>query len=248
MQRHLHDHLIAVAALAVIASLAVGCGERRTSPAANHSSLRQDGVLILGTTAETPPFSYVDPESGEIVGIEVDIARTAAAKLGCSFETRRMRFENLLFAVKSGEVDMSASAISITEPRKRDVDFSIPYANDGGMFLYRAGERMPTMILAETMRVAVMEATTYDYYLCSHGIDPVRFDSVVDAFEAVKDQRVDAFLNDGIVVLAAVEASGGTLAASRMETRENFGIAVRKDMPQLKAALDEVIREMREAK
>lgn len=246
MQRHFYDHLRA-AAVAALALLAAGCGERRSSSNAHPSAARPDGVLIFGTTAETPPFSYVDQETGEIRGIEVDIARAAAAKLGCSIEPRLMRLENLLFAVKSGEVDMAAAAISITEPRKADVDFSIPYAYDGGMFLYRAGETMPTMIRAERMRIAVIEGTTYDYYLCSHGIDPVRFYSVVEALEAVRAERVDAFFNDGIVVLAAVEASNGLFAASRTETRERFGIAVRKDMPRLRAALDEVIRERQEA-
>ena len=248
MQRHLHDHLTRLVSLAALA-LVAGCGERvGADVGAGVPFPRANNTLIVVTNAETPQYSYRDKESGEVVGIELDIVRAAAAKLGCQIETRITKFENLLFAVKSGEADMAVSVISITEPRKVDVDFSIPYAVDGGKFLYRAGEPMPTMIRAEKLRIGVVEATTYDRYLCSHGIDPVRFFSQMDAIEALKDKRIDALMNDGIVVMTEAEQSNGMFAASRFETRELFGIAVRKGLPELKAALDETILERRGAK
>lgn len=240
MQQHIHDYLSAAAGLA-LAMLVAGCGERQGGDVSNVA--RTNDAFIVVTTAETPPFTYRDEKTGEIVGIEMDIIRAAAAKFGRSVEARRMMFEELLPTVKSGAADMAASGISITEPRKADVDFSLPYAFDGGKFLYRAGERMPTMIRAETIRVAVLEATTYDFYLCSHGIDPVRFRSFPEAVTTLKSNAVDAVFNDGIVVTASAKESNGALAASRFETRENFGIAIRKELPELKAALNAIIAE-----
>ena len=236
MQRYLHHRLSILAACALVAA-----GAEAQDGRAARLLAAEEPPLIVVTTAETPPYSFVDEATGEIVGIELEIVRAAAAKLGRRVEARRMKFEELLPAVKSGEADMASSGISITAPRKADVDFSIPYAYDGGMFLYRAGERMPTMVLAETMRVAVLEATTYDFYLCFHGIDPTRFRSFPAALKALQANEVDAVFNDSSVVKTAVAASGGTLAASRLETRENFGIAVRKGLNELKDALNETI-------
>ena len=201
--------------------------------------------LVLLTTAEMPPYSYRDKETGEIVGEEIDIAREAAAKLGRPLEVRTAKFPELLPMVSEGKADLAAAEIIITEGRLQSVDFSEPYATEGGMFLYRAGEPMPTMIRAERMRIAVMDASIYDFYLSLHGIDPVRFDSYDVAIKALREKRVDAVFYDSCTVRLVAEASGGELAASRLETRERFGIAIRKGNKELKAALDEVIKARR---
>ena len=168
-------------------------------------------------------------------------SRAAAASLGCRLETRQAKFTDLLVMVSSGEADIAVSGITITEGRRQAVDFSIPYATEGGMFLYRAADPMPTMITAEKMRVGTMDASTYDYYLTSHGIDPIRYDSYVNALADLRARNLDALFFDSCAVRLEAEKSKGELAASRLETRENFGIAVRKGNVRLKKALDAVI-------
>ena len=209
---------------------------------------------MLLTTAEMPPYSYRDKETGEIVGEEIDIAREAAAKLGRPLEIRTAKFPELLPMVSEGKADLAAAEIIITEGRLqsediiisdgsiKSVDCSVPYATEGVIFLFRAGDPMPTMIRAERMRIAVMDSSVYDFYLSFHGIDPVRFDSYDVAIQALREKRVDAVFYDSCTVRLVAEASGGELAASRLETRERFGIAIRKGNKELKAALDEVIK------
>ena len=166
-------HAGLAAALALAALLSAGCGRRANDAPAPPPPARTNDVLVLVTTTDTRPYSYRDEETGEIVGIEIDIARAAAAKLGCRLEIRKEKFPNLLTMVSSGEADLAASGITITEDRLQAVDFSVPYATEGGMFLYRAGEVMPTMIGAEKLRIGTMDASTYDFCLISHGLDPI---------------------------------------------------------------------------
>lgn len=200
----------------------------------------EEAPLVLLTTTDTPPYSYRDEATGEIVGVEIDIARYAADKLGRKLEIRKAKFPELIPMVSSGQADMAASGITITEGRLQAVDFSIPYATEGGMFLYRTGDRMPTMILAETLRVATMDASTYDFYLSAHGIDPIRYDSYPQALADLKAGRLDTVFFDSCAVRLLAE-SDPALSASRLETRENFGIVVGKGNSELKAALDEAI-------
>lgn len=203
----------------------------------------EEAPLVLLTTTDTPPYSYRDEATGEIVGVEIDIARHAADKLGRKLEIRKAKFPELIPMVSSGQADLAASGITITEGRLQAVDFSIPYATEGGMFLYRTGDRMPTMILAETLRVATMDASTYDFYLSAHGIDPIRYDSYPQALADLKAGRLDTVFFDSCAVRLLAE-SDPALSASRLETRENFGIVVGKGNSELKAALDEAIAGM----
>ena len=149
-----------LAACAAAALAAAGCGGE--APAAPE---RTDGPLVLVTTGQTPPYSYRDEATGEIVGTEIEIARAAAGKLGRALEVRVARFPELLPMVGSGEADIAASGITITEGRRQTVDFSVPFATEGGMFLYRAGETAPSVFRAERLRVATIDASTYDFYL-----------------------------------------------------------------------------------
>lgn len=233
-------YTLSAAALVLAALLSAGCSGR-DADATPPPPARTNNVLLLVTTTDTRPYSYCDDETGEIVGLEIDIARAAAAKLGCKLEIRKEKFPNLLTMVSAGEADMAASGITITEGRLQTVDFTVPYATEGGMFLYRAGEEMPTMIRAEKIRIGTMDASTYDFYLTSHGLDPVRYGSYVDAMDDLRAKRLDAMFFDSCAVRIDAENSNGEFAASRLETRENFGIAVRKGDTRLKKALDMVI-------
>jgi polar amino acid transport system substrate-binding protein len=230
------------AACAAVALAVAGCGGGGEGTPAGSGP---DAPLVLVTTAQTPPYSYRDEATGEFVGEEIEIARAAAAKLGRALEIRLATFPELLPMIASGKADLAASGITITEGRRQTVDFSEPYATEGGMFLYRAKETAPTMFRAERMRVATMDASTYDFYLSSHGVDPLRYETFDAAMEAFRGRRVDTVFYDSCTVRLVAEESGGALAASPLETRENFGIAVRKGDAALKAALDGAIAERR---
>ena len=223
---------------------AAGCGGKPRGEVSAAPD-RADAPLVLVTTGQTPPYSYRDEATGEIVGSEIEIARAAAGKLGRALEVRIAKFPELLPMVGSGAADLAASGITITEGRRQTVDFSEPYATEGGMFLYRAGETTPSIFRAERMRVATIDASTYDFYLTSHGIDPMRFDTFDSAMEAFRARRVDTVFYDSCTVRLVAEESGGTIAASPLQTRENFGIAVRKSDAALKAALDAAVAERR---
>lgn len=229
---------VLAAALCVAMAVARGCSREPDQAGSDGGT---NAPLVILTTTDTPPYSYRDAETGEIVGLEIDIARDAAAKMGRSLEIRRANFPDLIPMVSEGKADMAASGITITEGRLQAVDFSIPYATEGGMFLYRAGETMPTMIRAEKMRIATMDASTYDFYLTSHGVDPIRYAAFANALADLRAMRIDALFFDSCAVKLRAAESNGELAASRLETRENFGIAVKKGNSGLKAALDEAI-------
>ncbi len=229
--------------VAMAAAVVAGCGRDEPEPVVAEAPLRADGPLIAAVMPNVPPYTYLDPETGEVKGIDLDIVKAAAALLGRDLEVHVLPFADILVSVKNGTADFGAAALTITEGRQRDADFSESYAEEGCAFLYRATDTPPTMIRAESLRVGVVESMTCDFYLTRHGLDPIRFTGLPEIVSNLVSGRLDAIFYDRPALITEAEASGGTLAVTPLETREHYGIAVRKGCPELLEAVNAVIRE-----
>ena len=82
-------------------------------------------VVKLGTNAAFPPFEYV--EGKDIVGFDITMGQNIAKDLGVKLEVVDMAFDSLIPALASGAIDFIAAGMSVTEERKKNVDFSLPY-------------------------------------------------------------------------------------------------------------------------
>ena len=83
------------------------------------------GVIKLGTNAAFPPFEYV--EGKNIAGFDISMGEFIAAKAGVKLDVVDMAFDSLIPALQAGSIDFIAAGMSITEERKKNVDFSVPY-------------------------------------------------------------------------------------------------------------------------
>jgi polar amino acid transport system substrate-binding protein len=227
-------------ALAALAGCSDGDGSGRVDPRITDTSR----PLVLMTFPSVPPFSYRN-EAGEIVGTDIDLARRIAAKMGRELVVEGANFNEILPRLKAGTADMGIAAIAITDARRRDVDFSEPYDECGGCFLYRKDGRKPRMSQISTCRVAVESDTVDDLYLCLHGCDPMRFAHVNEALEALEKDEVDAVFFDAMQLKNRAESSGGRLLVTPLETRYIYGVAVDKRRPDVLAAANAVIAEGR---
>ena len=217
----------------------VGCGPVSERPDRQPA----EGGLVFVTTLGSAPYAYEDEKTKEYEGIDVDIARAAAKKLGIPLRIVPMEFADLLPSVKSGKADFAANAITITPARARDVAFSRTYASDGSAFLYRVGSTVPTVPRAGKLRIGCQSASTCLFYLCYHNIDPYCFNEYDDAVAELEKGNLDAVFHDAEAIRATVRASKGVYAITPLETRENYGVAVRKDYPALLEAVNQVIAE-----
>ncbi len=84
--------------------------------------------LVMGTNAEFAPFEFQDDE-GNIVGYDIEIIKEVARKLGCELVIENMAFDSLIAALNSGKIDLVAAAMTATDERKQQVNFSENYYN-----------------------------------------------------------------------------------------------------------------------
>ncbi len=94
-----------------------------------------NGTVKLGTNAAFPPFEYVDGTT--IVGFDITMGQYIANDLGMKLEVQDMAFDSLIAAVTSGAIDFVAAGMSVTEERKKNVDFSVPYYESEQVIIIR---------------------------------------------------------------------------------------------------------------
>lgn len=113
----------------------VGCAKSGTKADANVAEsgklakIKEKGKLVLGTAADYPPYEFHKLIDGkdEIVGFDIEIAKKIAADIGVELEIVDMKFEGLLPALVTDDVDFIIAGMVANEERKKSVDFSIPY-------------------------------------------------------------------------------------------------------------------------
>ncbi|MEM1518010.1 MAG: ABC transporter substrate-binding protein [Nitrososphaerota archaeon] len=89
-------------------------------------TIKSRGKLIVGTSADWPPFEYIDAK-GNYAGIDIAIADKIAKELGVQLEVKDMKFAALIEALKGGQVDLVIADLHHTAEREREIDFSKGY-------------------------------------------------------------------------------------------------------------------------
>lgn len=126
----------------LVAGILAACGgsNEKDSGNAGESDNTDAKVLKMGTSADYPPFEYIDTAKGsDIIGIDAEIAKVVTEKLGYELEIKDMDFGGLISALQNGQVDFVASAMSATDERKESVDFSDIYYTSKHIIVSKKG-------------------------------------------------------------------------------------------------------------
>lgn len=209
--------------------------------------IKARGELVVGSDAAYPPFEFVDKD-GNIVGIDIDIAKAIADYLGVRLRVVNTSFDGIIPALLAKKFDFIISAMTITPERAKQVDFSIPYYNAGQLITVREGDsRIKSEKDLQGKIVAVQLGTTGQFYAESlPGIKEIRkFETVDSAFLELKNGRVDAVIADDLTSLAFVRSTKGLKTINKLLTKEQYGIAIRKEDKALLKVVNIVIARLK---
>ena len=206
---------------------------------------RESGTtLTMVTQTQFPPYEFM--RGRELVGVDMEIGRAVAAKLGRKFRCESVDFASIIPAVLSGRADFAASGLTVTADRLRNVDFSDPYITKGVVVVYRktTGYQGPAQLKGRKIGVQ-SGATSETYCLEKLRQEPAeRCHSPVDAVAALKSGRVDFVIADVDPAKHSV-IGDPDLAISDVMTTEEYAVAVRKGCPELLKAVNETIAEIK---
>lgn len=124
---------------------------------------RVNGTLIVGTNAEFPPYEF--HQNNEITGIDIDIMRAISDELGMNLQVEDMAFDSIIAAVTSGKVDVGASGFTVTEDRKKSVNFTDAYITTKQVIIVRNGDSFTTAGLSEKLYNNFIKDHRYQYIL-----------------------------------------------------------------------------------
>ncbi len=134
-------HLKNLVALLLLAVLVLG-GCVKKDAGDKLAQVKKAGKLIIGTSADYPPYEFHSIKDGKdvIVGFDIQIAEEIAKDLGVALEIKDMQFDGLLAALQAGTIDIVISGMTPTEERKQSVDFTTTYYYAVHGVMVRAGD------------------------------------------------------------------------------------------------------------
>ena len=248
--------LAMILALTMLAAAAFACGgpvaPTTEAPAAApepepESSLTiRPGVLIMATNAEFPPFEFIN-DAGEFDGFDVHLANAIANVLGLELVVDDMEFGAIIAAIDTGMVDIGIAAMSITEERLETVNFTVPYFETTIVVIVPEDSDITSVEDLETATIAVQLGTTSDLIVEWELPDAsvIQMNRAPDTILELRAGRADAIVIDADVANQFIGDNPDLILLDEILAVESYGMAVNKGNPELLAAINNALEELK---
>ena len=230
-----------ILSLLLVLSMAL-CMFAGCSETANESA--NDNVLVMATNAAFPPYEYY--ENGQIVGIDAEIAKAIADKLGMELRIEDMEFDSIIAAVQTGKADIGMAGMTVTEDRKLNVNFTDSYATGVQVVIVKEGSPIKTIDDLAGKKIGVQTSTTGDIYASDDfGDENVeRYSKGTDAVAALSAGKIDCVIIDNEPAKAFVAANDGLVILDTEYAVEDYAICYAKENTELGKKVNDALKEL----
>ena len=199
----------------------------------------EEETLVMATNAQFPPYEFY--EDKEIVGIDVE--------LDMKLEIEDIEFGSIVAGVQSGKYDIGAAGMTITEDRKKSVNFTQSYATGIQVVIVKEDSKITKLDdLSEKTTIGVQQDTTGDIYSTEEFGDKAvsRYNKGADAVEALKSGKVDCVIIDNEPAKSFVSSNEGLKILDTEYAVEDYAICVNKDDNELLDKINDSITKLKE--
>jgi ABC-type amino acid transport substrate-binding protein len=232
-----------LALCALLVGTFLGCS---LAQAESTEAVLQKGKLAFALTGKYPPFSFIDTE-GNLKGFDVDIGNALAQRIGVQPAPVTTAWDGIIGGLLAHKYDTIIGSLAITEERKKAVDFSDAYYQSGAQLFVSKGSPLKNIDELNGKVVGVTLGETYETWLREHkpGITLKTYKGLPDILLDLQNKRLDGFVTDKIAgVLAIRDKNLNAQPVGELLYPEKMGIAIRKDNPELKAAINSALAQM----
>lgn len=246
--------LLAMAACGKSDSAASGTADAEASGAATAKTgvvyrtldeIKKSGTINIGVFSDKNPFGYVD-ENGEYQGYDVYFANRIGKDLGVKVNFVSTEAANRIEYLQTGKVDLILANFTVTDERKEEVDFALPYMNVSMGVISPASKVITSLDnWNESDQMIVISGTTAETYLTKNypNIPLQKYDTYASAKNALENHNGAAWANDNTEVIAfARQNKGYTVGISTMGSQDAIAPAVSKGNETLLNWINEEIK------
>lgn len=227
-----------ILAVAMLATCFVGCGKKEEAD-----------TVVFGTNAEFPPFEFVNAKGGiyeNFDGIDMAIVKQIEEDNGIKAKISNMEFDSLLIAIQNGQIDACISGMTITEERKEEVDFSIPYYSATQVMIVKEDSGIESAKDLKDKKILVIQGYTGEICVKDMGYEYEAFKKGPEAVLEVVNGKADCFVVDSATAAEYIGDNEGLKIVKDEEAFEveEYGIAVKKGNTELLNKINATIQKM----
>ncbi|WP_224724383.1 ABC transporter substrate-binding protein/permease [Paenibacillus vietnamensis] len=222
-----------------------------TGPAGQASAAQAEPKkkLVMGTSPDYPPYESVDAKNnGEIVGMDIDIAKYITSQLGYELEIASMDFNGLIAALQTGRVDFVMSAMSATDERRQNVDFSDYYYAARNTIVSKKSAPFETLESLSGKLVGTQLGSTQDLFAETiEGAQLKKLNKIPDLIQELNSGRIDAAIVEDAVAVEMTNANPDLAMNFLPADLEENGYAIAfPKQSELVASFNGVLSDMKE--
>jgi polar amino acid transport system substrate-binding protein len=234
---------IAVAALLLASSFAT-----LAAKADDLEKIKAAGELKIAMSGQYPPFNFVSDQN-EVVGFDADIGKGIAERLGVKGTIITTAWDGIIAGLLANKYDTVVGSMTITPEREKVVDFVGPYYHAGRAVFVNTDSKVQSIEDLKGKTIGVTLGETHEKWAREQGGWDIRtYKGLPELLLELKAGRVEAIVVDNIPVMVAVKQTGEKVRKLDTPNIEGgsvaIGIAIRKDNPELKAAMQKALNDM----
>lgn len=202
---------------------------------------RDDNKLIMVTEAGFAPYEYY--ENGEIVGVDVDIAKEIAKELGKELVIKDIAFDSIINEIRTGKADIGAAGISYSAERAKKVDFSVNYSISNQIVIVKNNSDITNIQDISDKKIAVQLGSVADTYVTENykNANIVRQKKYLAAIEDLKVEKVDCVVMDELPAKEIVENNSEIKILDGSLSSDSYGMIVKKGNKELLEVVNKVL-------
>lgn len=215
--------------------------------------IQEQGSMTVATSGTLLATSFHDAESDELTGFEVEVVRELGKRLDLDIEFKELGFDEMLTSVSTGQIDMAANDIEITEDRMDKFTFTTPIKYSYGTAVVRKDDLSGIQTLEDVKgkKAAGVSTSIYMEIARSYGAEEVTYDNATNEvyLRDVSIGRTDVILNDYYLStfgVAAFPELNITIHPDIKYSPSEVGLVMNKENQELAENVNRVIEEMLE--
>lgn len=255
--RKLKKALSLVVGMMLLVGTITGCAPKITSGTAqvelnSLEKIKNAGELRVGLDDAYPPMGFHDPTTNELVGFDIDFANEIAKRMGIKATFVPTEWKGVFIALNAGKFDTIINGLSVTEERKKTIDFSEAYMEDAQWIITRKDSTINSTKDLDGKIVGVQMGSSSEKSVAEgeqtlYGIKEIKkYDNNPLALADLKAGRLDAVVVGKIVWFYYEKnaAKDFKVAAEKLNT-EPYAIGYRKGDKELQEEINRIVEEMK---